>query len=158
MNGFGEKVRGYRKDWGITQKALAEAAGLTPTYYNRMEKGNRKIPKVETVLALVAALHRVVRFTLEQAEELFELAGYSPQVVQRDGRFLPPAAALPTMAKANPAVGISDSLGVTGEMVEYLIASAHLSEEEEKHIAAEVIEFTKRLLALRETLRKREDG
>jgi DNA-binding XRE family transcriptional regulator len=55
MSDFGEKVRGYRKELGITQKALAEAAGITPTYFNRMEKGNRKIPRVETVLALVTA-------------------------------------------------------------------------------------------------------
>ncbi|MGH8716588.1 MAG: helix-turn-helix domain-containing protein [Burkholderiales bacterium] len=82
MSGFGEKVREYRKAWGITQKALAEAAGLTSTYFNRIEKGTRKIPKVETVLALVAALHRVVHLTSKEAEELVELAGYSPTVLK----------------------------------------------------------------------------
>jgi len=78
MSGFGEKVREYRKARGITQKALAEAAGLTATYFNRIEKGTRKIPRVETVLALVAALH----LKLKEAEELVELAGYSVQVLQ----------------------------------------------------------------------------
>ena len=86
MSGFGEKMRSYRKAWGITQKAIAEAAGLTPTYYNYIEKGTRKIPKVETVLALVAALHKVVHFKREQAEELVKLAGYSPEVLQFGGR------------------------------------------------------------------------
>ena len=85
MSGFGEKMRSYRKAWGITQKAIAEAAGLTPTYYNIIEKGTRKIPKVETVLALIAALHRKVRLSLQQAEELVELAGYSPEVLQLSG-------------------------------------------------------------------------
>jgi transcriptional regulator with XRE-family HTH domain len=86
MRGFGEKMRGYRKAWGITQKALAEAAGLTSTYYNRIEKGTRKIPRVETVLALIAALHRVIHLKLEEAEELVELAGYSAEILQLGGR------------------------------------------------------------------------
>jgi transcriptional regulator with XRE-family HTH domain len=86
MSGFGEKMRSYRKAWGITQKAIAEAAGLTPTYYNCIEKGTRKIPKVETVLALVAALHKVVHLKQEEAEELVALAGYPPQVLQFSGR------------------------------------------------------------------------
>jgi transcriptional regulator with XRE-family HTH domain len=85
MSIFGEKVKECRKAVGITQKALAKAAGLTPTYYNRIEKGNRKIPRVETVLALVAALHRVVRLKQEEAEELVESAGYSPMVLQVGG-------------------------------------------------------------------------
>jgi transcriptional regulator with XRE-family HTH domain len=86
MSGFGEKMRSYRKAWGITQKAIAEAAGLTPTYYNYIEKGTRKIPKVETVLALVAALHKVVHLKRGEAEELVALAGYSPDVLQFGGR------------------------------------------------------------------------
>jgi transcriptional regulator with XRE-family HTH domain len=86
MSSFGEKVRTYRKAWGITQKALAKAAGLTADYYNRIEKGTRKIPRVETVLALVVALHRVVHLKREEAEELVELAGYSPEVLQLGGR------------------------------------------------------------------------
>ena len=86
MSGFGEKMRSYRKAWGITQKAIAEAAGLTPTYYNIIEKGTRKIPKVETVLALVTALNKVVHFKREEAEELVALAGYPPEVLQFGGR------------------------------------------------------------------------
>jgi transcriptional regulator with XRE-family HTH domain len=85
MSGFGEKVRGYRKGRGITQNALAKAAGLTPTYFNRIEKGTRKIPKVETVLALVAALHGLVHLKPQQAKELVELAGYSPEVLWLGG-------------------------------------------------------------------------
>src|SRR5689334_6637309 len=86
MSGFGEKMRSYRKAWGITQKAIAEAAGLTPTYYNIIEKGTRKIPKVETVLALVTTLNKVVHLKREEAEELVALAGYPPEVVQFGGR------------------------------------------------------------------------
>jgi transcriptional regulator with XRE-family HTH domain len=85
MMSFGEKARQYRKAWGITQKALAEAAGLTPDYYNRLEKGTRKIPKVETVLAVVVALHRLVHLKPQEAEELVDLAGYSPMVLQVGG-------------------------------------------------------------------------
>lgn len=86
MMSFGEKARQYRKAWGITQKALAKAAGLTPDYYNRLEKGTRKIPKVETVLAVVVALHRLVHLKPQEAEELVDLAGYSPEVLRLGGR------------------------------------------------------------------------
>jgi transcriptional regulator with XRE-family HTH domain len=92
MNGFGARVRQYRKARGITQKALAEAVALTPTYYNRIEQGTRKIPKVETVLALVAALH----LPPEEAEELVQLAGYSPEVLQRGGGVAQP---IPSMGR-----------------------------------------------------------
>jgi transcriptional regulator with XRE-family HTH domain len=86
MSGFGAKARQYRKAWGVTQKALAEAAGLEPTYYNRIENGTtRKSPTVETVLAVVAALHRLVHLPRQAAEELVQLAGYSPMVLQVGG-------------------------------------------------------------------------
>jgi transcriptional regulator with XRE-family HTH domain len=105
MSGFGEKMRSYRKAWGITQKAIAEAAGLTPTYYNYIEKGTRKIPKVETVLALVAALHKVVHLKLEEAKELVKLAGYSPEVLQFGGRLTYDS---PTIAGSVPAGLVAD--------------------------------------------------
>lgn len=79
-------MRQYRKARGLTQKALAAAAGLTSSHYNRMEKGTRKIPKAETVLALIAALHKRARLKLQEAEELVQLAGYSPEVLQFGGR------------------------------------------------------------------------
>jgi transcriptional regulator with XRE-family HTH domain len=85
MGAFGEKMRQCRKARGITQKALAAAAGLTATYYNRMEKGTRKVPRVETVLALIAALHRRARIRLQEAQELVQLAGYSPEVLRVGG-------------------------------------------------------------------------
>jgi transcriptional regulator with XRE-family HTH domain len=44
-------------------------------------------------------------------------------------------------------------LGSTGKEIERLLGSARLPEDEEKQIAVEVIEFTKRLLALNEALR-----
>jgi len=86
MSSFGEKARQYRKAWGVTQKALAAAAGLEPTHYNRIEKGSTlKIPTVETVLAVVAALQRLIHLKPQEAKELVELAGYSPEVLQVGG-------------------------------------------------------------------------
>ncbi len=100
MGGFGEKMRRLRQARGITQKALAAAAGLTASYYNRMEKGTRKIPRAETVLGLITALHAKVRLSLQEAEELVQLAGYSPEVLQFGGR----------LAYDSPTISGADSL------------------------------------------------
>jgi transcriptional regulator with XRE-family HTH domain len=150
MSDFGEKVRGYRKKLGVTQKALAEAAGLTPTYFNRMEKGNRKVPRVETVLALVKALHRAVRLTLEQAEELVQLAGYSPEVLRLDGGLALTTPGIVHDAKPIPA----ELLGTIGEHIDGLIASGGFSKEEKDEVASAIIEMIKRFRSFKEAHRK----
>ena len=82
MSDFGSKVEEYLKRLGIKQNALAKRVGLSPAHLNRIVKGTRKPPHVEAVLAMVDAL-QVKR---KEAEELIELAGYSPEVLQFGGR------------------------------------------------------------------------
>lgn len=52
---FGEKLVYYRNQKGMTQKALAEAMGITPTRLNYWEKGKRE-PDVEMIRLLAEAL------------------------------------------------------------------------------------------------------
>ncbi len=61
----------------MNQRVLAERSGLATSHLNRIEKGTRKPPRMESVLRMVQELH----LTYEQAVELLELAGYSPSVL-----------------------------------------------------------------------------
>lgn len=81
-NTFGERVQGYRRQLGMLQKTLAERSGLSPSHLNRIEKGLRSAPQVETVLRMIDALC----LGFDEAEELVQLAGYSPLVLQGNKR------------------------------------------------------------------------
>lgn len=52
---FGERVRVVRRERGMTQEALAEAAELHPTFISNVERGYR-VPSVPTLLRLAAGL------------------------------------------------------------------------------------------------------
>lgn len=52
---FGQRVREARLAAGLTQEALAEAAGLHPTFISNVERGYR-VPTVATLLRLAGGL------------------------------------------------------------------------------------------------------
>jgi len=52
---FGERVREVRLERDMTQEALAEAAGLHPTFVSNVERGYR-VPTLVTVLRLAMGL------------------------------------------------------------------------------------------------------
>lgn len=52
---FGEKVREIRTNRGMSQEALADAAGLHRTHISLIERGQRSV-RIETVKQLAAAL------------------------------------------------------------------------------------------------------
>jgi transcriptional regulator with XRE-family HTH domain len=80
---FGELLRYYRKKKGIsqrrrqrmTQKDLADCAGLTQNYISFLETGRYRHPKRETVLEIARCLQ------LDQSEtnQLLLVAGYAPE-------------------------------------------------------------------------------
>lgn len=53
---MGKRIRQLRTARGMTQEALARAAGLTLSTVSRIEKGTIKEPSRGTVRALAAAL------------------------------------------------------------------------------------------------------
>jgi transcriptional regulator with XRE-family HTH domain len=75
---FGAKVEEYRERLGMLQIELAKKVGLSKSHLNRIEKGTRKRPKVETVLRMIKAL----RLTRAEAKELCGLADLSPLVLE----------------------------------------------------------------------------
>lgn len=52
---FGQRVREVRTEKDLTQEAVAEAAGLHPTFISNVERGYR-VPTVPTMLRLAAGL------------------------------------------------------------------------------------------------------
>src|SRR5262245_5753042 len=54
--GFGELLRRYRSEAGLTQQDLAERAGLSARGISDLERGARGLPREDTVRLLVEAL------------------------------------------------------------------------------------------------------
>ncbi len=52
---FGEALKRWREKRGLTQEALAHAAGITTAYAGMVERG-RKVPSLTVVLKLCRAL------------------------------------------------------------------------------------------------------
>ncbi len=53
---FASRLREVRQKRGMTQRALAELAGMSLTYVNNMEHG-LKVPSLTTILRLAVALN-----------------------------------------------------------------------------------------------------
>lgn len=52
---FGQRVRAVRREKGMTQEQLAEAAGLHPTFVSNVERAYR-VPSLVTVVVLAEGL------------------------------------------------------------------------------------------------------
>lgn len=52
---FGQRLRSLRSEAGLTQEALAEAAGLHWTYIGQVERGERNLT-LRSILALARGL------------------------------------------------------------------------------------------------------
>jgi transcriptional regulator with XRE-family HTH domain len=62
-------IKRYRKAKGMSQYALAAAIGVPDSTIYRLERGEFKLPKPDT-------LQRIARALDVEFEELFEIAGY----------------------------------------------------------------------------------
>lgn len=77
MPSFGEQLRTYRERLGMSQQTLAERADVSPSQLSRMQSGQKGPPPAETVLRMVD----VLRLNSDEAVDLLEVAGYSPQLL-----------------------------------------------------------------------------
>lgn len=78
MESFGEQLRNYREQLGMSQQTLAERTGVSPSQLSRIQSGQKKPPPAETVLRMI----EVLRLTGDEAADLLEAAGYSPQLLE----------------------------------------------------------------------------
>lgn len=64
---FAGIIRAHRLQRGLTQEALAEAAGIHHTYVGLLERGRRS-PTVDVAERLAAALGKKLSTMIEEAE------------------------------------------------------------------------------------------
>lgn len=67
---FGDKLRALRARAGMTQKAMAEAVGVSPAYLSALEHGHRGTPR----WILVQDIIRCLNVIWDDADELQRLA------------------------------------------------------------------------------------
>jgi transcriptional regulator with XRE-family HTH domain len=145
---IGTVIRAWRIYHGFSSTELAEKAGVRLGYLSEIEHDRTLRPYEDYLEKLADALH----------VPLGDILGRRMPPKKRDRKMLKRATG-PTSDTSIPSIAhpVIDTqnvlLGTTGKEIERLLGSARLSEDEEKQIAVEVIEFTKRLLALNEALR-----
>ena len=62
--GVGEQIKWWRAERGLSQQALAKAAGLSRAYIAKLEAGERASPSMPVLERLAKALGVKVRVTL----------------------------------------------------------------------------------------------
>lgn len=72
---FGALLKRKRKAAGLSQSALAKAAGISPSHLNRIEKGDRNPPPADKILRIASAL----RLSPAETDQLLVAAGYAPR-------------------------------------------------------------------------------
>ncbi len=86
MTPFGQAMRELRQRRGVTQRALAQAIGVTPAYLSALEHGHRGRPTFE-LLQRIAGYFNII---WDEADDLFRLADASDPRVVIDTAGLPP--------------------------------------------------------------------
>jgi transcriptional regulator with XRE-family HTH domain len=148
MSDFSNKLREYRERLGMKQRVLAERAGLTPGHLNKIEKGTRKPPGVETILAMV----EVLRLSRDEAEELIQLAGYSPLALPEDEGLDYDTPLGPTRETPPPRRRMRGALGspppappTLGRRIDAILEEEGLSREDRERLATFLIPHAKEL-------------
>lgn len=74
---LGQAIRAIRKDAGLSQKELAEAAGIDQSYLSMIESGQRRNPGTRIISRLALALQVSI-------DDLAARAGFVPRQQQPD--------------------------------------------------------------------------
>lgn len=77
---FGEFIARKRFEHAITVRAIAEKIGVSPGYYNDIEKGRRNPPEREILDKLIVAF----RLSEEERIAFFDLAGRARSEISPD--------------------------------------------------------------------------
>jgi transcriptional regulator with XRE-family HTH domain len=81
MATFGEQLAAVRQAGGLSQHALAKAAGVDASYVNRLERGERQAPGVD----LIRQFGRALGLSPEQTDALVVAGGGLPAALERIG-------------------------------------------------------------------------
>ena len=88
MTPFGEKLRSLRAERGVSQKAMAEAIGVSAAYLSALEHGRRGAPTWTLIQKIIGYFNII----WDDAEDLARLAESSHPRVRIDTSGLSPAA------------------------------------------------------------------
>lgn len=78
MTPFGAAVRKIRKERGLTQRAMAQALGVSPAYLSALENGKKGRPGFDFLQRVAGYLNII----WDEADDLFRVAALShPRVV-----------------------------------------------------------------------------
>lgn len=80
VKNFGEFIAEKRFEQAITVRAIAEMIGVSPGYYNDIEKSRRNPPDREILAKLIAALH----LKEDDCIVFFDLAGKARSEISPD--------------------------------------------------------------------------
>jgi transcriptional regulator with XRE-family HTH domain len=148
MSDFSDKLREYRERLGMKQRVLADRVGLTYGHLNKIEKGTRKPPGVETILSMI----QVLRLSRDEAEELIQFAGFSPLALPDDEglgydtRLEPTRETPPVRRRMRGALGSAPQAPPTlGRRIDAILEEEDLSREDRERIATFLIPHTKEL-------------
>jgi transcriptional regulator with XRE-family HTH domain len=72
-------LRQFRKQKGVTQVALADRLGYDPSYISRLERGIRRPPSRESIVAICDALS----LTDRETDDMLLAVGYAPKSLYR---------------------------------------------------------------------------
>jgi transcriptional regulator with XRE-family HTH domain len=88
--GFADTLAEFRHRAGFSRLALANHAGVNPSYLTRIELGEREPPRIH----ILEALARLLRLTNEEWDELYTVAGHRAPSIERMGGWHPVLSAI----------------------------------------------------------------
>lgn len=94
MTPFGEKVRQLRRERNITQKAMAQALGVSPAYLSALEHGHRSIPNWDFLQRVIGYFNIIwdeaedlqARASMSHPRITIDTAGLSPKATELANR------------------------------------------------------------------------
>jgi transcriptional regulator with XRE-family HTH domain len=161
MSDFSNKLREYRERLGMKQRVLADRVGLTNGHLNKIEKGTRKPPGVETILEMI----EVLRLSRDEAEELIQLAGFSPLALPSDEGVGYDTPLEPMRETPSPRRRMGGALGSPpptppslGRRIDAILEEEGLSREDRERLATFLIPQTKELAQFIKLVSEEENG
>ena len=138
MDEFRSVLKDLRSKAGLSQKALAELAGIDPSHLNRMERGIRRPPKRRTVLAIADAL----MLSSEKRVALLKLAGQYNENSSTDDKTHAPSLPDKSLLFGSPISPNFETSHPAIRLVSSVLTDQTIKLEKRKQIADQIISFT----------------
>jgi HTH-type transcriptional regulator, competence development regulator len=145
---FGEYIRNLRNEKKLSQRELAEKAGISNAEISRLESGDRKKPSPITLKAIAPFLEISYQELLKQAgyiEEMVERPGYTERIYKDENGKL--------IDITRKAADLYDK-NVKWANIAFRVTSSDLSEDELNVISAQTESLLQQFLKNKEERKK----